>query len=82
MWSQARMRQVAIAALLTTLVVGVVLLSSTAIAAESLLIPKDRSQLILAPREMAEVLITNPAIADVHVHGATRISVMGTPPCV
>lgn len=46
-------------------------------AAEGLVVPKDRSQLIIAPREMAEVLVANPAIADVHVHGASRLSVIG-----
>ena len=50
---------------------------ASAVAADGLIVPKDRSQLIVAPREMAEVLIANPSVADIHVHGATRVSVVG-----
>ena len=46
-------------------------------ASETLVVPMGRSELVVVPAEMAEVMIANPDVADVHVHGATRVSVIG-----
>jgi pilus assembly protein CpaC len=45
--------------------------------AENLVVPVNRSALVSLPRDMAEVMVANPKIADIHVHGLTDISVIG-----
>ena len=42
-----------------------------------IVVPLNRSQLITTAGEMEEVIVSNPDIADVHVHGSTKLSVIG-----
>ena len=58
---------------------AILLGGNVAVAADksNLVVPINRSELVVAPSEMAEVIVANPAIADVHVHGATRVSIIG-----
>ena len=44
---------------------------------DSLSIPINRSELITSPREMSEVIVSDPTIADVFVHGRDKVSVIG-----
>lgn len=39
--------------------------------------PVNRSELVTIPRDMDEVIISNPDIADIHVHGPKSVSVIG-----
>lgn len=41
------------------------------------LVPVSRAQLIIVPRDISEVLIADPSIADVHVIGSRRIAIIG-----
>lgn len=45
--------------------------------AEDFVIPLNRSRLISTGPEIGEAMIANPAIADIHVHGPHRLSVIG-----
>ncbi len=45
--------------------------------AGGLFVPVSRSELIVVPRDIAEVIIADPEIADVHVIGSRRIAVIG-----
>ncbi len=45
--------------------------------AEDFVIPLNRSRLISTGPEIGEAMIANPQIADIHVHGPHRISVIG-----
>ena len=63
-------------------IVAVLLIVPTTLApsqahAEDLIVPVNRSDLLSLPTPVDEVVIANPAIADVYVHGTTRISVIG-----
>lgn len=40
-------------------------------------VPLNRSELITTPSDMGEVIITDPDVADVYVHGKNKISVIG-----
>ena len=56
------------------------LLSATAsipVALADLKVPVSRSQLIELPVEMGEVIVADPEIADIYVHGKDKISVIG-----
>lgn len=46
-------------------------------AASTLNIPVSRAELLTFPRDMSEVIVANPEIADVHNHGTTKLSVIG-----
>lgn len=53
-------------------------LSAPAQAAQGdIVVPLNRSQLINTAGDMGEVIVSNPEIADVHVHGAHALSVIG-----
>lgn len=45
--------------------------------AEDFVVPLNRSRLISTGPEIGEAMIANPKIADIHVHGPHRISVIG-----
>ncbi len=45
--------------------------------ADGLFVPKSRSELVVLPQDMTEVLIADPAIADVHVLGSRRVAFIG-----
>ncbi len=40
-------------------------------------VPINRSELITTPSDMGEVIITDPEVADVYVHGKNKVSVIG-----
>lgn len=42
-----------------------------------LFVPASRSELVVVPRDISEVIIADPTIADVHVVGSRRIAVIG-----
>src|SRR5262249_35876106 len=42
-----------------------------------LFIPASRSELVVVPQDIAQILVADPAIADVHVIGAKRIAFIG-----
>lgn len=42
-----------------------------------ILVPVSRAQLIIVPRDISEVLIADPNVADVHVIGSRRIAIIG-----
>lgn len=46
-------------------------------ASSNLNIPVNRSELIVVPEMMAEVTVADPSVADVVVHGGTRLSIVG-----
>jgi pilus assembly protein CpaC len=45
--------------------------------AEDFIVPQNRSRLISTSAEIGEAMIANPKIADIHVHGPHRLSVIG-----
>ncbi len=45
--------------------------------ASDVLVPVSRSELIEVPVEMGEVIVADPVIADVYVHGKNKVSVIG-----
>lgn len=45
--------------------------------AEDFVVPLNRSRLISTGPEIGEAMIANPQIADIHVHGPNRLSVIG-----
>ena len=48
-----------------------------AVAAESFVVPVNRSRIISTGPEIAEAMVANPDIADIHVHGPNRLSIVG-----
>ena len=42
-----------------------------------LFVPVSRSELVVVPQEIAEVIVADPDIADVHVIGAKRVAFIG-----
>jgi pilus assembly protein CpaC len=59
------------------LIVVTLALSFAATHAYAMVVPVNRSTLITIKEPIGEVMIANPEVADVHVHNATRISVIG-----
>ena len=49
---------------------------SSAMAA-GLMVPVGRSELIEVPADMGEVIVANPDVADIYVHGKRKVSVIG-----
>lgn len=45
--------------------------------AESFVVPLNRSRIISTGPEIAEAMVANPKIADIHVHGPNRLSIVG-----
>ena len=45
--------------------------------AESFVVPVNRSRIISTGPEIAEAMVANPEIADIHVHGPNRLSIVG-----
>lgn len=53
-------------------------MSSAASAADAeMTVPLHRSEIISLPSDLSQVLVANPNIADVYVHGSNKISVVG-----
>lgn len=45
--------------------------------ASDVLVPVSRSELVEVPVEMGEVIVADPTIADVYVHGKNKVSIIG-----
>ncbi len=45
--------------------------------AESFIVPVNRSRLVSTGPDIAEAMVANPEIADIHVHGPNRLSIVG-----
>lgn len=43
----------------------------------SIYVPQNRSELVILPQDVAQVLIANPEIADVHIIGSKRVAFLG-----
>ena len=54
-----------------------VLWSAELMAMDAFVVPLNRSRLISTGPEIAEAMIANPQVADIHVHGPNRLSVVG-----
>lgn len=52
-------------------------LSSPAFAAPDVTVPVSRAELIEVPVEMGEVIVADPRVADVYVHGKNKVSIIG-----
>ncbi len=48
-----------------------------ALASTDFVVPISRSELIEVPVEMGEVIVANPSVADVYVHGKNKVSIIG-----
>jgi len=48
-----------------------------AAAGNEVLVPIHRAELVSLPSEISEVIVANPEIADVYVHGKSKVSVIG-----
>lgn len=67
------------------MIAAALLISPAAMAAEKVLpvdagsvyIPINRSELVILPQDVAQVLIANPEISDVHVIGSKRVAFLG-----
>lgn len=51
--------------------------SPAAYAAADITVPVSRSELVEVPVEMGEVIVADPEIADVYVHGKNKVSIIG-----
>ena len=56
---------------------GTCWVSSAQAADNEITVPINRSELISLPADISEVIIANPEIADVYVHGKSKVSVIG-----
>jgi pilus assembly protein CpaC len=56
---------------------GAMALAATTAQAEEITLPVNRAELITTSKDMAEVMIANPDVADIHVHSATKLSIIG-----
>lgn len=54
-----------------------VLFGSAEVYASTFVVPVNRSRLISTGPKIAEALVANPEIADIHVHGTNKVSVIG-----
>jgi len=54
-----------------------VMLGWEAAASDSFVVPLNRSRLVTTGPEISEAMVANPKIADIHVHGPHRLSVVG-----
>jgi pilus assembly protein CpaC len=56
-------------------------LAATSVAAgaaeEKFYVPVDRSEVISTTAELGEVIVANPDVADIYVHGTNRVSIIG-----
>ncbi len=63
---------------LSVLATGFVTFGSGAARADEITVPVNRAELIgTGDKEMNEVMVANPDIADVHVHGTNKLSIIG-----
>lgn len=52
--------------------------SAPALAADNeIIVPIHRSELVTLPSEISEVIVANPEVADIYVHGTNKVSVIG-----
>lgn len=58
-------------------VLGALFAASPAQAAADVVVPISRAELIEVPVEMGEVIVADPRIADVYVHGKNKVSIIG-----
>lgn len=58
------------------LAVALMVAPPAAASGEGLLVPVNRSELVTLASDMAEVIVANPEIADVHAHGTKSLSVI------
>ena len=61
---------------MTRLIIACAVLLLSAAQAMALVVPLNRSTLITTDQPIGEVMIANPDIADIHVHGNERVSVI------
>ncbi len=59
------------------LIFTVVVLWTGSVLAESFVVPLNRSRIVSTGPEIAEAMVANPEIADIHVHGPNRLSIIG-----
>lgn len=59
------------------LVFALIVAWAGAAVAESFVVPVNRSRIISTGPEIAEAMVANPEIADIHVHGPNRLSIIG-----
>ncbi|MDG1286252.1 MAG: type II and III secretion system protein family protein [Rickettsiales bacterium] len=59
------------------LVFALVVAWTGAAIAESFIVPLNRSRIVSTGPEIAEAMVANPEIADIHVHGPNRLSIVG-----
>lgn len=60
------------------IVMGIGVQAAPADAADNeLIVPIHRSELVSLPSEISEVIVANPDVADVYVHGTNKVSVIG-----
>lgn len=57
--------------------VGVLLLQAGAAVAAEIVVPVSRSELIELPVEIGEIIVADPGVADIYVHGKDKVSVIG-----
>lgn len=58
-------------------VLGAFFVAPPALAAADVTVPVSRAELIEVPVEMGEVIVADPRIADVYVHGKNKVSIIG-----
>ncbi|MFO1242793.1 MAG: type II and III secretion system protein family protein [Rickettsiales bacterium] len=63
--------------ILATAVCFAIALFSSVMPAHALVVPVGRSALVNVKSDMGEVIVADPAIADVYVHGKNKISIIG-----
>lgn len=73
----ANTRHTARSMLLASVFTAFTVLPGAAFAAGEITVPVNRSTLLELQTPMTEVLIANPAIADVHAHNATHLTIVG-----
>lgn len=67
----------------SSLYIGLALISSCLIsisahaAAGKFYVPINRSEVVTVPAQLGEVIVANPEIADIYVHGKNKVSVIG-----
>ena len=59
------------------LIFTIIVLWGGTVLAESFVVPLNRSRIVSTGPEIAEAMVANPEIADIHVHGPNRLSIIG-----
>lgn len=74
---QNNLRRILIAVAVALGGFGALSTAQAAMPAKDLIVPLNRAEMVTVPADISEVIIANPDIADVYVHGKTKISVVG-----